>query len=831
MATTTHTVARGDTLSGIAAKYKSEYGYTDTYVYMNALVKHNNIANPDIIIDGQVIRLDVNNTSTAVKPEKNKSNKPIIKLFGLQSDTDRTVYATWTWDKEHTENYKLRWYYATGDGVWFVGDDGTSDYKQSTYNAPSNATKVKFKVKAVSEKHTVNDKETSYWTGDWSTAVTYNFNSNPPSKPSAPKVEIKNLKLTVSLSNLDINANKIEFQIVKNDKSTFKKATVAIKTTAASYSCSVAAGAKYKVRARGIRNDIYGEWSEYSENAGTPPAASKGWIKVVAKSETEVQLDWENVSNATSYEVQYTTKKRYFDSSSEVQSHTVDSVVGHAEITGLETGQEWFFRVRAINDNGNSAWSEITSIIIGKKPTAPTTWSSTSTVVVGKSLKLYWIHNSVDGSSQTYAELELTINGTKTVKTIKNSTDEEKKDKTSVYTINTSSYTEGTVIKWRVRTRGVTSEYSNWSTKRTVNVYVEPVLELNIENQNGDEIDTINAFPFFISGIAGPNTQKPISYHVEIIANQSYEQIDNIGNNQFINVGESVYSKNYDTDDQLLLAMSADAINLENNVDYTVIVTVSMDSGLTTEEAVRFSVAWKDSKYEPNAEISYDPETITTSIRAYCEDENDELIDGVTLSVYRREFDGSFTELATGLVNTDQTFVTDPHPSLDYARYRIVAISDNTGAVSYYDVPGYFIGESAVIIQWDEAWSNFDTDEDSELEEPNWTGSLVKLPYNIDISEDSSPDVELIEYIGREHPVGYYGTQLGETDSWRVEINREDKETLYALRRLKRYMGDVYVREPSGRGYWANVNVSISQTHCELTIPVTLKLTRVAGGM
>ena len=44
-------------------------------------------------------------------------------------------------------------------------------------------------------------------------------------------------------------------------------------------------------------------------------------------------------------------------------------------------------------------------------------------------------------------------------------------------------------------------------------------------------------------------------------------------------------------------------------------------------------------------------------------------------------------------------------------------------------------------------------------------------------------------------------------------------------------MGDCYVREPSGSGYWANVTVSFSQKHCELTIPVTLNLTRVEGGI
>ena len=44
-------------------------------------------------------------------------------------------------------------------------------------------------------------------------------------------------------------------------------------------------------------------------------------------------------------------------------------------------------------------------------------------------------------------------------------------------------------------------------------------------------------------------------------------------------------------------------------------------------------------------------------------------------------------------------------------------------------------------------------------------------------------------------------------------------------------MGDVYVREPSGSGYWANIKVSYNQKHCALTIPVTLNITRVEGGM
>ena len=202
------------------------------------------------------------------------------------------------------------------------------------------------------------------------------------------------------------------------------------------------------------------------------------------------------------------------------------------------------------------------------------------------------------------------------------------------------------------------------------------------------------------------------------------------------------------------------------------------------------------------------------------------------LAVYRREFDGTFTELASGLDGAKSTFITDPHPSLDYARYRIVATSKTTGSVSFYDPPGYPVGGKAVVIQWDEEWRNFDTfgNEDA-LEQPAWSGSLLELPYNVDVSDNHDPDVAFVEYIGRKHPVSYHGTQTGETATWNVEIEKNDKETLYALRRLAIWMGNVYIREPSGSGYWASVKVSFGQKHLELTIPVTFDVTRVEGGV
>ena len=143
---------------------------------------------------------------------------------------------------------------------------------------------------------------------------------------------------------------------------------------------------------------------------------------------------------------------------------------------------------------------------------------------------------------------------------------------------------------------------------------------------------------------------------------------------------------------------------------------------------------------------------------------------------------------------------------------------------------GYPVNGSSVVIQWDEAWSAFDVN-DSVFDSHEWTGSLVKLSYNIDVTDNRKREVALVKYAGRENPVSYYGTQRDETSSWTMVIPKDDKETIYALRRLSLWTGDVYVREPSGMGYWANITVSFTQKHKDTTVPVTLDIVRVEGGV
>lgn len=817
------TVEKGDTLSEIARDFSSHSG-GKTYQELATL---NNISNPNLIHVGQKIKL----TGDADPVPNNTTSKANITAFGLQADTERTIFATWTWDRDNTENYETMWYYDTGNGVWFVGNDSTTEHKQSVYNAPENAKRVQFKVKPVSKTRTVNNNETSYWTASWSTVQTYDFDNNPPVTPSTPTITVEKYTLTAELSNIDLNATHIEFQVVVNNSGVYKSGKVEIKTNHASYACAIAAGAEYKVRCRSLRGDLSSGWSEYTDSIETIPQMPASIITCRAQSETSVYLEWKAVTNAKTYDIEYATKKEYLDGSNQTTTHTGVETT-HYELGGLETGRQYFFRVRAVNEKGESGWSAIASVTIGTKPAAPTTWSSTTTAIVGDPLNLYWVHNSRDASSQTYAELELIIDGESRTHTIKNTANEEEKDKTSVYPIDTSSYVEGTQILWRVRTAGVTLQYGEWSAQRTVDVYAPPTLQLSVTDVDAQAFESLTAFPFIVEALPGPETQLPISYTLSVVANEAYETVDDIGNVKMVKKGDEVYSKFFDVSlEKLKVEFSANNINLENNISYTIKCSVSMNSGLTADAEFTFTVAWADVEYEPNAEIGIDRDTVVAYIRPFCEDENGNPIEGIYLSVYRREFDGSFTEIVKNVDNSKNVFVTDPHPALDYARYRIVATTKDTGAVSYCDVPGYPVGEHSIIIQWAEEWSTFDASEGSELANPPWIGSLIRLPFNIDVTEKPKVDVSLVDYIGRRNSVAYYGTKIGESATWKTVIKKDDEEMLYALRRLAVWQGNVYVREPSGVGYWATISVSLEQKHRELIIPVTLDITRVEGGM
>lgn len=515
-------------------------------------------------------------------------------------------------------------------------------------------------------------------------------------------------------------------------------------------------------------------------------------------------------------------------------------------------------------------------------------------------------------------------------------------------------YPNGGTLKWKVRTAGLSETLGEPTEERIVQIYTQPVLSLiakrydgatlaaegyylvdtsiedyyfatdeSVEIVSGSLVDdmytydniriyrgttkdgkevyywidetSLTSFPINITASVNNDStnQTPITYHIRVIAKSGYDTVDDVGYAQTILEGTEIYSKHFDGTgvNPLEVSLSAGDLRLANGASYTIVCTVAMSSGITTEDSCDFSVSWEEDDTAPEANVEFNSDSYTAIITPYCSRvtaeyrkvikssgkyvmtnevlssasgsrytdshgnvyeldtgepiykgmlpdgseglyciyEESTIVPDFMLSVYRREYDGSFTELATNLPGSVRHSIIDQYPSLDYARYRIVAVSTKTGSVSYYDTSGVPVGVKSIIIQWDEPWSNFDGVDDAPAQLLG-DGSMIVLPYNVDVSSKNAPEVSLVKYIGRKHPVAYYGTQMGENATWNTVIPKSDRATLYALRRLQAWAGDVYVREPSGTGYRASINVTFSEKHNELTIPVSFTIVRVEGG-
>ena len=722
----THTVVKGDTLSAIAKKYGTTVNY---------LAKLNNIANVNLIYVGQVLKISETVTVTPSKPStsstpvKSLPTQATITAFGLQADTDRTFFATWSWSRGYTDKFDIRWFYGTANNIKFTGSTTSVDSidnsrPQSTYTPPENATYISFQVKPIATTHKVNDVDTPHWTAQWSTEKFYYMKDLPPDTPSGtPTVTLEDYTLKIEISGVSSGVDEVEFEIVQNDSKIYKVGKSKPSTSVAKYSCNVSPGYDYKVRCRPVKNKIYGEWTGYSDNVHTKPNKPTEITELRAVSETVVSLTWSKVTTAETYDIEYATVLDYLGASN--ASTTINNVAEpRYTITGLTSGEKYFFRVRAVNDQGQSDWTEASSIVLGGVPAAPTTWSSTSTAVVGEEMKLYWMHNSKDGSKETKAELKYTANnGTPVIKEVLKT---NVSDDVSYYYLSTRSFTEGASIKWLVRTAGVTGEYGPWSATRMISIYAPPSLSLILSNDQAasSAIKEVTKYPFYVTANAGPDSQKPIGFHISVISKDSYETVDEYGNVKMIAEGQEIFSKFYDTNTRTLsVKMTPGDIYLENNCRYELTCVVTMDTGLTEEEKVTFRVSLNETEYYPTAEVLFDEKTLSAYIRPYCterpyifykvtynsadntykrtstvidplegssvnnaltdmddlvflgvdstststyftvvQSDRENLVENVTLSVYRHEYDGRFTTIATDISNTDSIYVTDPHP-------------------------------------------------------------------------------------------------------------------------------------------------------------------------
>ena len=82
------------------------------------------------------------------------------------------------------------------------------------------------------------------------------------------------------------------------------------------------------------RTRIYGKWSDFSSVVKSIPATPAGITVCKASSKTSVHLEWSIVASVTSYDIEYATKKEYFDGSDQTTTVVMPVTLNVTRVEG-----------------------------------------------------------------------------------------------------------------------------------------------------------------------------------------------------------------------------------------------------------------------------------------------------------------------------------------------------------------------------------------------------------------------------------------------------------------------------------------------------------------
>ena len=160
--------------------------------------------------------------------------------------------------------------------------------------------------------------------------------------------------------------------------------------------------------------------------------------------------------------------------------------------------------------------------------------------------------------------------------------------------------------------------------------------------------------------------------------------------------------------------------------------------------------------------------------------------------------------------------------------YRVVAIDPATGEQGSADVATY-VDEASVVIQWDEQWDAIAGADELAPGARAYAGSRVRLPYDMQLSEERESDMVEVEYQNRRWPVLYGGTiRRHESTTTGTLYEELDPGIIARVLSMLDWGAACYVREPARSGYWASVRGTVSQDQAGLA-SVTLRVRRVEG--
>lgn len=731
--------------------------------------------------------------------------------FGSGSGT-RTIdtFATRSYTRTHNSQkvtLKIAWenigsYYSgfkslgSGSNTWTLTIDPLASYTVS-YNANGGSGAPSSQTKWYGEELTLSSTRptrTGYTFLGWATtstatSATYSaggdYTANKAAilyavwevvKPAAPSdctnTRNSNTKNTVKWTrdeNADITYESIEVYRSADGGSWTKIATVA--GTATNYAdTTTSANHYYRYRVRACNSTGNSSYATSGYTYNTPAAPTK--VVAARSGETTVELDITNApKTATALEIQRSTDASTWETVATISGTAVTSA------TDMPGGGTFYYRARNTRGSLASAWSATSNAVVTIcAPNAPTLVSPASGIVVSKAqeyITFEWLHNPIDGSAQTAAELRYSLDGGSSWEVIAVDGNAASYALSNAFAVNSS-------VTWGVRTKGAHEDFGPWSGNRTFNVYQQPSV----------------AFAQPTDGFVVENTPIAIQLQYEDPSGELVSAALSISDGSKVVWAREISGTDY--------VITSDEWVPDNDTTYYATVEVRSTSTLTASGTRTFSAQFEQpvsatARVEPNPETGF--VNLVVSLV-----EDDELQPADHIVLYR-EVNGERVLLGDDL--QDGAGVVDMYaPSNVPYRYIVISVADS-GAISTTYADALF----------DTQWFYF-----------IWDGNVAKGRVNPEGTKKlTRPNRRRQHFAGRQSPVSFDDGSVSDTRS--VSVLLRTKEEADAFEQMMWDSGRCVYKSGDGDVIHADVELSDRPAWTSPTYygSVSVSLTRIDG--
>lgn len=548
-------------------------------------------------------------------------------------------------------------------------------------------------------------------------------------------------------------------------------------------------------------------------NVSVNATAISGTVKVV--------WDW-TWREAQSAVISWADHEDAWESTSEPETYTINNThAGEWNVSGLETGKRWYFRVRLVKGYGDNgvygAWSALAMIDLSSAPSVPTLTLSKSVITADGSLSAFWSYVSGDGTGQAYAEIcEATITGegvqygdiiasTQTAQHI------------TLYA-EKLGWTSGETHYLCVRVVSGSGRVSDeWSDPVPVIIAEEltAVIESTslvgqeiIVDDNSRTVMALTALPFTAT-ITGAGTGGTTTLVIERAEDYHMDRPDEQDFNGF--TGETILLFSQTGEAPISIGREDLIGSLDDGAQYRLVATVQDSLGQSSTASIDFEVHWSHQAVIPEGTA-----TISGTVAFITPIAPEGFVEGDTCDIYRLSADRPELIVSGGAFGV--TYV-DPYPAIgEFGGHRIV----------YRTADGDYITADNEI-----AWLDITAEDGDALNIIysliDFEGEQIEFYYDVTHSNSWEKDFKETRYLGGS-VTGDWNKAIGRTASLKGStVTIKDQDTMRKFRRLATYPGICHIRTVDGSSFKCDIQVSEDRRYDASTIRAeySLSVTRV----